>query len=261
MKANSLIDSHCHIVFESFKDDIEEVASRWREAGVQSLVHACVEPSEISAIRSLADRFPELRYSVGVHPLDTKHWSEDTVDILRNAAKDDSRVVALGELGLDLFRDSNLNEQLDVLRPQIELAIELNLPVIIHCRNAAIEMYELLRHLDSLGKCPKGVMHCWGGTVDEMQNFLDLGFYISFSGTVTFPKAIDTHECAKKVPQDRFLIETDCPFLAPVPLRGKRNEPANVQKVAIKIAALRDQSFNKVAESSTANARRLFDLP
>ncbi len=114
----TLIDSHCHIVFRNFDDDLDEVASRWREAGVGALLHACVEPSEIPAIRALADRFPEMRYSVGVHPLDTEHWRDDTVAVLRRAALEDDRVVAIGELGLDLFRDKNLEEQLAVLRPQ-----------------------------------------------------------------------------------------------------------------------------------------------
>ena len=261
MATPALIDSHCHIVFRNFEDDLDEVASRWREAGVVSLLHACVEPAEIPAIRALADRFPEMRYSVGVHPLDTKHWTPSTAQELREAAQADDRVVAIGELGLDLFRDSNLEEQLNVLRPQLELAVDLAKPVIIHCRDAAQPMLKELRALKAAGRCPAGVMHCWGGTPEEMDAFLELGFYISFSGTVTFPKAIDTHACARQVPQDRFLVETDCPFLAPVPRRGKRNEPSFVSAVARRVAELRDQPLEAVAESSTANARRLFALP
>ena len=258
---STLIDSHCHIVFRNFEDDLEDVAARWREAGVKALLHACVEPSEIPAIRSLADRFPEMRYSVGVHPLDTEHWSEDTVDVLRQAAKDDERVVAIGELGLDLFRDKNLEEQFAVLRPQLDLAVELNLPVIIHCRDAAEPMLQELRARRSEGRCPAGVMHCWGGTPEEMHGFLDLGFYISFSGTVTFSKAFATHACAEQVPEDRFLVETDCPFLAPVPRRGKRNEPAFVASVASRVADLRGVDVDRVAYVTTSNARRLFKLP
>ena len=261
MAIPALIDSHCHIVFRSFEEDLEAVAERWRDAGVQSLLHACVEPSEIPAIRSLADRFPEMRYSVGVHPLDTEHWSQDTPEVLRQAALEDNRVVAIGELGLDLFRDKNLDEQLAILRPQLDLAVELNLPVIIHCRDAAEPMLNELRARRLEGRCPAGVMHCWGGTPEEMHQFLDLGFYISFSGTVTFPKAVPTHDCAREVPQDRFLVETDCPFLAPVPRRGKRNEPAFVASVATRVAELREQSLEQVAQDSTANARRLFRLP
>ena len=258
---STLIDSHCHIVFRTFEEDLEDVAARWREAGVSALLHACVEPAEIPAIRSLADRFPEMRYSVGVHPLDTEHWCPDTVDVLREAALDDPRVVAIGELGLDLFRDKNLEEQLAVLRPQLDLAVELNLPVIVHCRDAAEPMLDELRTRRSEGCCPAGVMHCWGGTPEEMHAFLDLGFYISFSGTVTFPKALATHACAEQVPEDRFLVETDCPFLAPVPRRGKRNEPAFVASVASRVADLRGVDVDRVAAVTTSNARRLFKLP
>ena len=257
----SLIDSHCHIVFRNFEDDLDEVAARWRQAGVRSLMHACVEPSEIPAIRALADRFPELRYSVGVHPLDTQHWQDDTLDLLRSSALADERVLAIGELGLDLFKDSNLQEQLAVLRPQLALAVELDLPVIIHCRDASNPMLDELRTLQKRGLCPRGVMHCWGGNKEEMESFLELGFFISFSGTVTFPKAEVTHVCAREVPEDRLLVETDCPFLAPVPRRGKRNEPAFVEAVAARVAELRGQTLSSVANRTTDNARRLFGLP
>ncbi|MGC6483300.1 MAG: TatD family hydrolase [Synechococcus sp.] len=261
MTVSTLIDSHCHIVFRNFEDDLDVVAQRWRDAGVVSLLHACVEPAEIPAIRALADRFPEMRYSVGVHPLDTTHWTATTADTLRAAARADDRVVAIGELGLDLFRENNLDAQLAVLRPQLDLAVDLGKPVIIHCRDAAEPMLVELRRRATEGRCPSGVMHCWGGTPEEMEAFLDLGFYISFSGTVTFPKATDTHACARLVPNDRFLVETDCPFLAPVPRRGKRNEPSYVAAVAARVAELREQSLDAVAATSTANARRLFDLP
>ena len=123
------------------------------------------------------------------------------------------------------------------------------------------EMLKELRGRAAEGRCPTGVMHCWGGTPQEMDAFLELGFYISFSGTVTFPKATDTHDCARQVPEDRFLVETDCPFLAPVPRRGKRNEPSYVAAVAARVAELRNQSLESVASTSTANARRLFALP
>jgi TatD DNase family protein len=256
-----LVDSHCHIVFRNFEDDLDAVVNRWREAGVKALVHACVEPSEIPAIRALADRLPELRYSVGVHPLDTEHWQPDTATGLRAAAEADARVVAIGELGLDLFRQKNLEEQLSVLVPQLDLAVSLDLPVIIHCRDAAEPMLALLRQRQAEDCCPRGVMHCWGGTPEEMEAFLALGFYISFSGTVTFPKAEATHACARLVPADRFLVETDCPFLAPVPRRGQRNEPAFVAAVAARVAELRGESLTAVAHTSTANAQRLFGLP
>ena len=256
-----LIDSHCHIVFRQFDDDLEVVASRWREAGVQALLHACVEPGEIPGIRALADRFPEMRYGVGVHPLDTEHWAADTVSVLAEAAAADDRVVAIGELGLDLFRATNLDEQLAMLVPQLDLAEQLDLPVIIHCRDAAEPMLQLLEQRRAAGRCIKGVMHCWGGTPAEMEAFLGYGLYISFSGTVTFPKATETHDCARQVPADRYLVETDCPFLSPVPRRGKRNEPSMVRHVAERVAELRQESLEQVCLQSSANAARLFKLP
>ena len=150
---------------------------------------------------------------------------------------------------------------MSILRPQLDLAYEFHLPVIIHCRDAASPMLKELSDRKKSGNLPRGVMHCWGGTPQEMERFLELDFYISFSGTVTFPKAQDIRECARIVPEDKFLVETDCPFLAPVPKRGQRNEPALVKFVAECIADLRQQSFESVAESSTSNAKKLFDLP
>jgi len=255
-----LVDSHCHLVFRNFEADLDEVRERWQAAGVKALVHACVEPGEIPAIRALADRLPELRYAVGVHPLDTGHWQSDTPALLERSARDDHRVVAIGELGLDLYRDKNLEQQLHVLRPQLDLAVSLELPVIIHCRDEADPMLDELRERTARNACPRGVMHCWGGTPAEMDAFLDLGFLISFSGTVTFPKALEIQACARAVPADRYMVETDCPFLAPVPRRGQRNEPANVSSVAACVADLRQESFDQVCRTSTANASGLFGL-
>ena len=258
---SSIIDSHCHIVFSSFDEDREKVAERWRSQGVKALLHACVEPSEIPAIRSMADQFHEMRYSVGVHPLDAHHWKADTLSVLKNAAFDDRRVVAIGELGLDLFKAENLTEQLSILMPQLSLAWEMNLPVIVHCRDAAKEMLEVFSKLSKNACCPRGVMHCWSGNVKEMSEFLDLGFYISFSGNVTFKNASEIHQCAKEVPSSRFLVETDSPFLSPVPHRGKRNEPSFVKHVVEKISEIRGESFSEIAEKTTQNARELFGLP
>ena len=258
---SSIIDSHCHIVFSSFDEDREKVAERWRSQGVKALLHACVEPSEIPAIKSMADQFQEMRYSVGVHPLDLHNWKPETIGILKKAALDDKRVVAIGELGLDLFKSKNLSDQLSILKPQLHLAYQLDLPVIVHCRDASKEMLKVFTSLSDNSSCPKGVMHCWSGNVQDMREFLSLGFYISFSGNVTFKNAIDIHNCAREVPSNRFLVETDSPFLSPVPNRGKRNEPSFVKHVVDKIAELRGESFSEIATKSTNNARKLFGLP
>ena len=153
MATPALIDSHCYIVFRNFEEDLDEVAARWREAGVQSLLHACVEPGEIPAIRALADQFPENALLGGECIPGYRALREDTPEVLRQAAQADGRVVAIGELGLDLFRDKNLDEQLAVLRPQLDLAVELDLPVIVHCRDAADPMLKELRRRQEQGCC------------------------------------------------------------------------------------------------------------
>ena len=253
-----LIDSHCHLIFESFEKDIAEVVSRWRSKGVKKLLHACCELSEIPKLQKISQKFDELYYSVGLHPLEANKWEYDSKFKLKNAAQEDTKVVAIGELGLDLFKSDNTKKQIDALVPQMHLAFELDLPVIIHCREAANEMIKICNKLSKEGQCPRGVLHCWTGTPDEMKQFLDLGFYISFSGIVTFPKAYEIHECAKIVPSDRYLIETDAPFLAPVPHRGKRNEPAFVENVAKFMANLRSCELKNIAKESSRNAEDLF---
>jgi len=253
-----LIDSHCHLIFENFEKDLEEVVFRLRSKGIKKLVHACCELSEIPKLKKLSHKFNEIYYSVGLHPLEAKQWTVSSKSLLRSSAQEDKRVVAIGELGLDFFKSPNKIQQIDALIPQMELASELDLPVIIHCRDAAKEMIEICKDLTKKSKCPKGVLHCWTGTPKEMKQFLDLGFYISFSGIVTFPKAIEIHECAKLVPNDKYLIETDAPFLAPVPHRGKRNEPAFVENVANFMADLRSTELTTIARESSKNAEDLF---
>ena len=253
-----LIDSHCHLIFENFENDLEDVVFRLRSKGVKKLVHACCELTEIPKLKKLSHQFKEIFYSVGLHPLEAKKWDLSSKSILRSSAKEDRRVVAIGELGLDFFKNENKTQQIDALIPQMELAYELDLPVIIHCRDAATKMIEICNALSKKGKCPRGVLHCWTGTPKEMNQFLDLGFYISFSGIVTFPKAYEIHECAKTVPNDKYLIETDSPFLAPVPHRGKRNEPAFVENVAKIMADLRSTELTTIAKESSKNAEDLF---
>ena len=253
-----LIDSHCHLIFDNFEKDLEDVVNRLRTKGIKKLVHACCDLTEIPKLRKISHAFNEIYYSVGLHPLEAKQWEQRSQSLLRKSAVEDRRVVAIGELGLDFFKCENKTQQIDALIPQMELACELDLPVIIHCRDAAYAMIEICNDLYKKGKCPKGVLHCWTGTPKEMEKFLDLCFYISFSGIVTFPKASDIQECAKKVPNDRYLIETDSPFLAPVPHRGKRNEPAFVENVANFMAELRSTDLITIAKESTKNAEDLF---
>ncbi len=257
-----LVDTHVHINFDIFQADLEDVALRWREAGVVRLIHSCVEPGEFAGIRALAERFPELFFAVGLHPLDVENcWNDSSAQEILALAQSDPRVVAIGEMGLDFFKASNPEQQKLAFYEQLEVARQLDLPVIIHCRDAAAPMAELLqdfwRHRGSV----RGVMHCWGGTVEETQWFLDLGFYISFSGIVTFKNAAQVQAAAQRVPLDRLLIETDCPFLAPVPKRGeRRNEPSYVRYVAEFLAQLRQLPLEELARQTTSNACELFGL-
>lgn len=256
-----LIDTHVHINFEAFQSDLEVIATRWRDAGVVRLVHSCVEPSEFSSIQALANRFPELVFAIGLHPLDAEKWTPESANQILALATSDYRVVAIGETGLDFYKADNREQQEQVFWAQLAIAKQLNLPVIIHCRDAAAPMAKLLREFWQQQGSVSGVMHCWGGTPEETQWFLDLGFYISFSGTVTFKNAAQIQASAQIVPSDRLLVETDCPFLAPVPKRGeRRNEPANVRYVAEQVARLRKISLEILADQTTQNACRLFGL-
>ncbi|UBF29172.1 TatD family hydrolase [Kovacikia minuta CCNUW1] len=258
-----LIDTHVHINFESFQPDLESVAQRWRDAGVVRLVHSCVEPAEFVQMQALADRFSELSFAVGLHPLDVQErWTSDSAREILGLAQSDPRVVAIGETGLDFFKADNFDQQEQAFEAQLEIARQLGLPVIIHCRDAAIPMANLLRRIWQKDGSVPGVMHCWSGSPAETQVFLDLGFYISFSGIVTFKNASQVQASAQMVPSDRLLIETDCPFLSPVPKRNeKRNEPSYVQYVAQQVARLRNLSLEDLAAQTTQNACQLFNLP
>lgn len=253
-----LIDTHVHLNFPDFQLDLDAIAQSWRETGVVQLVHSCVTPPEFAQIQALSRRFAELYFAVGLHPLDVDQWTDATAAEILALAQSDPKLVAIGETGLDFFKAENQAEQQNAFAAQLAIAQQLNLPVIVHCRDAAQAAIEMLRDRPDA----KGVMHCWSGTPDETRSFLDQGFYISFSGIVTFKNAIEVQESAKLVPVDRLLIETDCPFLSPVPKRKeRRNQPANVIHVAEQLARLRNVSVESIATQTTANARRLFGLP
>jgi TatD DNase family protein len=255
-----LIDTHVHINFDVFQGNLDSLKRRWQEAGVVHLVHSCVEPKEFQGIQSLAERFPELSFAVGLHPLDVDKWQDDTAQQIKNLATSDQRVVAIGETGLDFYKADDQQKQILALQEQLKIARELNKPVIIHCREAAAKLRSVLTDFWETEGPVRGVMHCWGGDEIETKWFLDLGFYISYSGIVTFKNAKQVQASARIVPSDRLLIETDCPFLAPVPQRGKTNEPSYVRHVAEQIAKLRQTSLETIAEQTTANAIRLFNL-
>lgn len=257
-----LIDTHVHLNFDIFQSDLATVRSQWQATGVVHLVHSCVHPGEFSSIQAIAHQIPELSFAVGLHPLDADKWNHQTAETIQSLASSDSKVVAIGEMGLDFYKADNYEQQHLVFEAQLSVASELNLPVIIHCRDAASQVREVLQKWRNVkGERVRGVMHCWGGTPEETQWFLDLGFYISFSGTVTFKNAKAIQAAAAMVSSDRLLIETDCPFLAPVPKRGeRRNEPSYVLYVAEQLARLRGETVEAIAAQTTRNACELFGL-
>jgi TatD DNase family protein len=257
-----LVDTHVHINFEDFHDDLDAVAAAWREVGVTYLVHSCVEPAEFTRMQAIADAYPEVFLAIGLHPLDMDKWTAETASKIRYLATSDPRVVAIGETGLDFFKADDRDLQATSFWSQLTIAHDLGKPVIVHCRDAAADCAQLIHQFQADVGQVTGVMHCWAGNPEETQWFLDLGFYISFSGIVTFKNAHQVKSSARMVPPDRLLIETDCPFLTPVPRRKeRRNQPANVFHVANYLSELRDQPLESVAHQTTANAVSLFGLP
>ncbi|MGF1461146.1 MAG: TatD family hydrolase [Leptolyngbyaceae cyanobacterium] len=257
-----LIDTHVHINFADFRPDLDEVANAWRARGVAHLVHSCVEPSEFADMQAIADRFPEVSLAVGLHPLDMDKWTSETASAIEKLARSDRRVVAIGETGLDFYKADDQSVQEAAFWAQLLVAYRLGLPVIIHCREAAERAAQVIASFQQTVGPITGVMHCWAGAPEETQWFLKLGFHISFSGIVTFKNAHQVKASALMVPSDRLLIETDCPFLTPVPRRKeRRNQPANVFHVASYLAELRRESLDVLAYQTTQNAIALFQLP
>ncbi|MCA1904314.1 MAG: TatD family hydrolase [Cyanobacteria bacterium KgW148] len=260
-----LIDTHVHINFPEFAPDLEQIQERWRSEGIVYLVHSCVHPREFEQIKSIADRFREVYFAVGLHPLDQElnqtGWQPLLGAEIHNFSQQHAKIVAIGETGLDFYKAQDSDAQREAFIAQLEIASQFDLPVIIHCRDAAAATREVIMEFNRSHRDVRGVMHCWSGTAEETEWFVDLGLYISFSGIVTFKNARTVQESACIVPPDRLLVETDCPYLAPVPWRGRRNEPSYVVQVARRLAELRRQDFDELAAQTTANACQLFNLP
>lgn len=253
-----LFDTHTHLNLDQFSRDQEAVINRAREAGVENMVVVGFDRKTIRAAIQLAETYDFIFAACGWHPVDAIEMTNE--DLLRiEELASHPKVVALGEMGLDYHWDrSPKNVQIDVFRKQIRLAKKVQMPIIIHNREATEDVIRILQEEDA--KQVGGIMHCFSGNVDEAWQCLEMGFYISFGGPVTFKNAKMPKEVAKIVPLDRLLIETDCPFLCPHPHRGKRNEPAYVTFVAEKLAELKGITFSEIAEKTSDNARRLFAI-
>ena len=253
-----LIDTHTHLDDARYNDDRDLMITRAREAGVEAfLTIGCDLATSQSAVR-LADQYPFVYASIGVHPHEVKHIGDTWYDEFRQLAKN-KNVVAYGEIGLDYhYNHSSPKEQRERFREQIQLARELTLPVIIHTREAQEDTVTILK--EEKASEVGGVFHCFSGDAWLAKDALDLGFYLSFSGILTFQNAAMLRDIAKNTPLDRVLIETDCPYLTPVPYRGKRNEPAYVSQVAHQLAALHAMPLEEIGKQTSNNARRLFKI-
>ncbi|MEZ4465143.1 MAG: TatD family hydrolase [bacterium] len=252
-----LIDSHAHLDFDRFDDDREAVLERARDAGVDSILTIGTDLASSLRAVALARAWPRVFASVGVHPheadaFDDAHWPELT------ALFRDPRVRAVGETGLDYYYDySDRGRQQALFARHLELCGEVARPVVVHIRDAFEDTWRLV---EAVGLPAGGVVHCFTGGPAECERALELGFHVSLSGVVTFKNAKALREAATLIPADRLLVETDAPFLAPVPHRGKRNEPAFVVHTAREVAALRGESFEALAAATRANTVRLFGL-
>ncbi len=278
-----LIDTHCHLHFPAYDADRDDVLGRMREKGIAAITVGTNVTTSKSGV-AFAEQHPDIFATIGYHPEhltssymdDQEPHDEDaySIDAIAEIAKSGSKkIVAIGETGLDFFRiDKDRDEQEATqlqefaLRDHIHLADELDLPLVIHCRDAFRKLATIIQDEQGKGKKVCGVIHCFTGTWEEAKPLLDLGFYLSFTGIITFPPKKDEdpergiHRTIEQMPMDRLLVETDAPWLTPLPHRGKRNEPTYVEHVAAKVADLRRMQTDEVTEQTTENARSCFQL-
>jgi TatD DNase family protein len=257
-----MIDSHCHLADPTFADDLGPVIARARDAGLERalVVLEAGNADEAAQMHRAHQLWPALRATIGVHPHSAHEYAAEpqrAADVVREQVRQTPVARAVGEAGLDYHYDHSPRDvQQSVFRVQVRLARELGLPIVVHTRDADADTIDILR-TEGQGTL-RGVLHCFSGTPALAKAALDLGFYLSLAGIVTFHRAADLRETARTIPLDRLLIETDSPFLAPIPHRGQRNEPAFVAQVAATLAQIHQVAPATVAERTTANFHSLF---
>ena len=258
---SQFLDSHAHLDDPAFDSDREAVIEAARGAGLKYIVSVGggTGPENLAAPIAIAERHDWIYATVGVHPHEARHFRDPHADQMRRLAGH-AKVIAIGEIGLDYYYDHSPRDiQKQVLIRQMELARELKLPIVIHCRDAWGDLAAIAEeHWRTSGLA--GILHCFTGGREDAQRFLEWGFLVSFAGNVTFRKAEGLREVAREIPLERLLIETDCPYLTPVPHRGKRNEPALVREVARQLATLRNLSPEEIGLQAIDNFERFFRL-
>ena len=267
----NLIDSHCHIDGDAFDEDRDAVVRRAQDAGVVAMLNVGTGDPHSDDFRkavAVAEKYENVYASVGVHPHDAKLYDDNAEEHLIGLVRSSNKVIAWGEIGLDYYYDHSPRDvQREVFRRQIKTAKRLGLPIIVHSRDANEETVEILSEEysgqtenEKLKTENVGIMHCFGGTAPMAESLMSLGFLISFAGNVTFKKADELRDAARVVPLDRLLVETDCPFLTPIPFRGKRNEPAYVEHTARFLAEFYGVEFEKLAEQTSRNFIDFFKI-
>jgi TatD DNase family protein len=251
------IDTHAHLTFPEYQADLPEVIERARAARIEAIINIALDDEAVKKSLKMAEEHPGFIFNaVGIHPHEASEWNDSRQAQLKELAIK-HKMVAIGETGLDYhYKLSPVEQQQAVFRRSLQLAQELDLPAVVHSREASADTLRILRE-ENRGRL-KGVLHCFAGDMELGKGALDMGLYISFTGNITFPKAEKIRQAAGEIPLDRIMVETDCPFLSPQLFRGRRNEPAYVVEVARKIAELKGLSLEKVALAATKNARRLF---
>lgn len=254
-----LVDSHCHLDFPDFREERDQVVARARQAGVGLMLTICTHVSRFEQVHEVAQAYPEVFCTVGIHPHHAaEEWAHsDTAGLVELTKR--PKVVGIGETGLDYFYDTSPREQQqESFRRHIRACLETDLPIIVHTRDAEADTIRILRE-EGAGKGLRGLLHCFSSSRQLAEEALELGFHISFSGIITFKKSEELREVARMVPLDRILVETDAPYLAPVPMRGKRNEPAFTVHTAGVIADAKGLTYAEVERQTTANFLKLFN--
>ena len=250
-----IVDTHCHLYFEELNKDLDGVLSRANELGVNTFICVGTNINDSHESLTLAQKYKNIYATAGIHPHDSKDAAEDDLQELRKLL-DNEKIVAVGEMGLDYFRNiSNSDTQKIVFKDQLKLAEETNKPIVFHNREADEDIINILSDFPNV----IGVAHCFSSSYETAIKLIEMGFYISFSGNLTF-KNSHLPEVAKKLPLDRLLVETDSPFLSPVPFRGKTNEPGRTRYVVEKLAEIFDSDIDQIASITTANAKNLFNI-
>ncbi|MBT4921664.1 MAG: TatD family hydrolase [Rickettsiales bacterium] len=253
-----LVDSHCHLNFKNLKNNLSEILSNASEAGIKYMLTVCTKIEEFPEILTIAENHQNISCSIGIHPSEADNFSQKDIEFIQKHLTN-KNVVAIGETGLDYYYENSAKAiQRESFEAHIELSQSSNLPIIIHTREAEQDTKDILTNAMKK-QTFSGVMHCFTSSYDLAKASLDLGMYISISGIVTFKNAEDLRETVKKIPLDRLLIETDSPYLAPVPKRGKTNEPAYVKYVAQFLANYLNKDYDEFCEITSNNFFKLFD--